>query len=59
VEVLDQLDAVIDADRGRLPDLVLVQALSDLDAFAARLRQALAGAFAESHGRDRRPWTPL
>jgi hypothetical protein len=48
VDVLDQLDAVIEADRGRLSGPVLAQALADLDAFAGRMCQALAGALTEA-----------
>jgi hypothetical protein len=47
VDVLDQLDAVIEAGRSRLAGPVLAPALADLDAFAARMRQALAGALAD------------
>jgi hypothetical protein len=58
LDVLDQLDAVIEADRGRLSGPLLALALADLDAFAARMRQALAGAVADARA-TQAPSTPL
>ena len=60
VDVLDQFGAVIEADCGRLSVAVLAQALTDLDGFAARMGQALAGALDECRDRvalPRRPWS--